>query len=130
MSELTPLTDEALNTLRGDFAQSGTNRLAMNAVTAAGIDKVARNYDRARLMQRRFSTIVDNGEATHQDRSGRCWLFSSLNVARFVAKKNMNLKEFEFSQNYGCTTTSWSASTTSLRMWPLWWLPESLPTPA
>ena len=24
MSELTPLTDEALNTLRGDFAQSGT----------------------------------------------------------------------------------------------------------
>ena len=100
MSELTPLTGEALNTLRGDFAQSGTNRLAMNAVTAAGIDKVARNYDRARLMQRRFSTIVDNGEATHQDRSGRCWLFSSLNVARFVAKKNMNLKEFEFSQNY------------------------------
>lgn len=100
MSELTPLTDEALNTLRGDFAQSGTNRLAMNAVTAAGIDKVARNYDRARLMQRRFSTIVDNGEATHQDRSGRCWLFSSLNVARFVAKKNMNLEQFEFSQNY------------------------------
>ena len=34
MSELTPLTGEALNTLRGDFAQSGTNRLAMNAVTA------------------------------------------------------------------------------------------------
>ena len=130
MSELTPLTDEALNTLRGDFAQSGTNRLAMNAVTAAGIDKVARNYDRARLMQRRFSTIVDNGEATHQDRSGRCWLFSSLNVARFVAKKNMNLKEFEFSRTTRCTTTSWSASTTSLRMWPLWWLPESLPTPA
>ena len=100
MSELTPLTGEALNTLRGDFAQSGTNRLAMNAVTAAGIDKVARNYDRARLMQRRFSTTVDNGEATHQDRSGRCWLFSSLNVARFVAKRSMNLKEFEFSQNY------------------------------
>ena len=47
-----------------------------------------------------FSTIVDNGEATHQDRSGRCWLFSSLNVARFVAKKNMNLEQFEFSQNY------------------------------
>ena len=59
-----------------------TNRMAMNAVTAAGINKVARNYDRARLMQRRFSTIVDNGTATHQDRSGRCWLFSSLNVAR------------------------------------------------
>ena len=93
MSELTPLTGEALNTLRSEFDADGTSRLAMNAVTAAGIDKVARNYDRARLLQRRFSTTVDNGEATHQDRSGRCWLFSSLNVARFIAKKNMNLKD-------------------------------------
>ena len=100
MTDITPLSADALATLVEDFEASDHNRMAMNAVTAAGINKVARNYDRARLMQRRFSTIVDNGTATHQDRSGRCWLFSSLNVARFVAKKNMNLKEFEFSQNY------------------------------
>ena len=100
MTDITPLSADALATLAEDFEASDHNRMAMNAVTAAGINKVARNYDRARLMQRRFSTIVDNGAATHQDRSGRCWLFSSLNVARFVAKKNMGLKEFEFSQNY------------------------------
>ena len=100
MTDITPLSADALATLVEDFEASDHNRMAMNAVTAAGINKVARNYDRARLMQRRFSTIVDNGTATHQDRSGRCWLFSSLNVARFVAKKNMGLKEFEFSQNY------------------------------
>ncbi|KAB8292693.1 C1 family peptidase [Bifidobacterium avesanii] len=95
-----PLSQEALTGLRQDFESKETNRLAMNAVTAAGIEKVARNYDRARLLQRRFSVTVDNGEVTSQERSGRCWLFSSLNVARFVAKKNLNLKEFEFSQNY------------------------------
>ncbi|NEG54993.1 C1 family peptidase [Bifidobacterium platyrrhinorum] len=100
MTTLQPLNGDALNALREEFDADGTNRMAMNAVTAAGIDTVAKNYDRARLLQRRFSTVVDNGEATHQDRSGRCWLFSSLNVARFVAKKNLNLKEFEFSQNY------------------------------
>ena len=100
MTEITKLSVEDLQSLRDSFTADETNRIAMNAVTAAGIDKVAKNYDRARLLQRRFSTIVDNGEATHQDRSGRCWLFSSLNVARFVAKKNMGLKEFEFSQNY------------------------------
>ena len=100
MTDITPLSADALATLVEDFEASDHNRMAMNAVTAAGINKVARNYARARLMQRRFSTIVDNGTATHQDRSGRCWLFSSLNVARFVAKKNMGLKEFEFSQNY------------------------------
>ena len=100
MTEITKLSVEDLQSLRDSFTADETNRIAMNAVTAAGIDKVAKNYDRARLLQRRFSTIVDNGEATHQDRSGRCWLFSSLNVARFVAKKNMDLEHFEFSQNY------------------------------
>ena len=100
MTEITKLSVEDLQSLRDSFTADETNRIAMNAVTAAGIDKVAKNYDRARLLQRRFSTIVDNGEATHQDRSGRCWLFSSVNVARFVAKKNMNLEQFEFSQNY------------------------------
>ena len=100
MTEITKLSVEDLQSLRDSFTADETNRITMNAVTAAGIDKVAKNYDRARLLQRRFSTIVDNGEATHQDRSGRCWLFSSLNVARFVAKKNMNLEQFEFSQNY------------------------------
>ena len=100
MSEITPLNNEDVNDLRKQFDANPTHRLAMNAVTAAGIEKVARNYDRARLLQRRFSVSLDNGEATHQDRSGRCWLFSSLNVARFVAKKNLGLKEFEFSQNY------------------------------
>ena len=100
MAEITPLNAEALAGLRDGFEASAANRMAMNAVTAAGVAKVARNYDRARLLQRRFSTVIDNGDATHQDRSGRCWLFSSLNVARFVAKKNLGLKEFEFSQNY------------------------------
>nr|WP_039171156.1 C1 family peptidase [Bifidobacterium pseudolongum] len=100
LPQLKPLSANRLDTLRHDFDANKSNRMAMNAVTTAGINNVARNYDRARLLQRRFSTVVDNGEATHQDHSGRCWLFSSLNVARFVAKKNMNLKEFEFSQNY------------------------------
>ncbi|WP_270417011.1 C1 family peptidase [Bifidobacterium pseudolongum] len=100
LPQLKPLSANQLDTLRHDFDANKSNRMAMNAVTTAGINNVARNYDRARLLQRRFSTVVDNGEATHQDHSGRCWLFSSLNVARFVAKKNMNLKEFEFSQNY------------------------------
>ena len=64
MTDITPLSADALATLVEDFEASDHNRMAMNAVTAAGINKVARNYDRARLMQRRFSTIVDNGTAT------------------------------------------------------------------
>ena len=94
------LQTSTLNELRDSFEARPEHRLAMNAVTSAGLSKVSRNYERARLLQRRFSSSLDNGEVTHQDRSGRCWLFSSLNVARFIAKKNLGLKEFEFSQNY------------------------------
>ncbi len=67
MTDITPLSGDELNKLVDDFEASEHNRMAMNAVTAAGIDKVARNYDHARLMQRRFSTVVDNGTVTHQD---------------------------------------------------------------
>lgn len=100
MTEITPLNSERLDQLREGFDVSRPNRMAMNAVTTSGINPVAHNYDRARTLQRRFSVTVDNGEVTNQNRSGRCWLFSSLNVARFVAKKSLNLEKFEFSQNY------------------------------
>ena len=95
-----PLDPQTLQTLNDDFAANPANRIAMNAVTASGIDKVALNYDRSRLLQRRFSISIDNGEATSQERSGRCWLFSSLNVARYTAKQSLGIEKFELSQNY------------------------------
>lgn len=98
--DMKPLSGERLDQLQERFEAKPVNTLAMNAVTTSGINPVARNYDRARRLQRRFSVSVDNGEVTNQNRSGRCWLFSSLNVARFEAKKNLNLDSFEFSQNY------------------------------
>ncbi|KFJ05214.1 C1 family peptidase [Bifidobacterium subtile] len=100
MTEIKPLNETRLEELREGFESGASNRLAMNAVTTSGIDKVARNYDRSRLLQRHFSVTVDNGEVTNQNRSGRCWLFSSLNAARFIAKKSMDMDQFELSQNY------------------------------
>lgn len=108
-AQLNPLSASTLQQLQGAFNQREENRLAMNAVTSSGIEAVAHNYDRSRMLQHRFSVSIDNGEVTTQARSGRCWLFSSLNVARFVARKALNIDtkspsnpagDFEFSQNY------------------------------
>ncbi|MCI1935407.1 MAG: C1 family peptidase [Bifidobacteriaceae bacterium] len=99
-SELKSLDAQALKNLEDSFDSSPSNRLALNAVTANGIAKTALNFDKARYLQRRFSVTVDNGKVTSQAHSGRCWLFSSLNVARFIAKKNLGIKDFEFSQSY------------------------------
>ncbi|PXY81394.1 C1 family peptidase [Bifidobacterium asteroides] len=108
-SVLTPLDQTRLEGLRSAFDGREANHVAMNAVTQVGIDEVAHNYNRSRLLQHRFSVSIDNGTVTSQAHSGRCWLFSSLNVARFVARKALNIDgestanpmgDFELSQNY------------------------------
>ncbi|MBH9980116.1 MULTISPECIES: C1 family peptidase [Bifidobacterium] len=108
-SALTPLDQTRLKDLCTAFDEREANHAAMNAVTQVGIDEVAHNYDRSRLLQHRFSVSIDNGTVTSQAHSGRCWLFSSLNVARFVARKALNIDDestanpmgdFELSQNY------------------------------
>ncbi|PKV09018.1 C1 family peptidase [Bifidobacterium asteroides] len=108
-SVLTPLDQTRLEGLRTAFDEREANHVAMNAVTQVGIDEVAHNYNRSRLLQHRFSVSIDNGTVTSQAHSGRCWLFSSLNVARFVARRALNIDgestanpmgDFELSQNY------------------------------
>lgn len=37
---------------------------------------------------------------TNQKASGRCWIFSCLNVMRLPLMKKLNIEEFEFSQSY------------------------------
>ncbi len=75
-------------------------RLALNAVTRSGIDESA--LDRAKVIATPtvVSNRLDNWSATSQKKSGRCWLFSSLNLLRATARKNLGVKDFEFSQNY------------------------------
>lgn len=94
------LNQSILSTMNSQFIADPKNRMAMDAVTKNGIDATACNYNAARRLQHQFSITIDDGTVTNQKRSGRCWLFSSLNVARSLAKKNLNLDEFEFSQAY------------------------------
>uniref|UniRef100_A0A8C5CB56 Bleomycin hydrolase n=1 Tax=Gadus morhua TaxID=8049 RepID=A0A8C5CB56_GADMO len=46
-------------------------------------------------------TIPTEGKpVTNQKNSGRCWIFSCLNVMRLPFMKKFNIEEFEFSQSY------------------------------
>ncbi|XP_019401328.1 PREDICTED: bleomycin hydrolase isoform X1 [Crocodylus porosus] len=46
------------------------------------------------------SVPVEGKPVTNQKTSGRCWIFSCLNVMRLPFMKKFNLEEFEFSQAY------------------------------
>ena len=94
------LSADYIASLRRDFDTQPRNRLAQNAVTQSAVDDVALNRAIVISTDHTFSHLLDDWAVTHQKKSGRCWMFAGLNLFRVGAMKKMNLKEFEFSQNY------------------------------
>ena len=94
------LTADRLDQLQAAFEDHPTARMMRNAVTQAGVDEVALDRDIISSTDHTFSHLLDDWAVTNQKRSGRCWMFAGLNLFRPAAMKSMNLKSFEFSQNY------------------------------
>ena len=94
------LTPETLDELRSSFKASPSNRLMQNVVAQRDVNEIA--LDRAIVTEatHTFSTVLDDWKATNQAKSGRCWLFAGLNLFRPETMKALNVKQFEFSQNY------------------------------
>ncbi len=84
--------------LRKKFAADPSNRVAQNAVTNVQLPDLTLNRDLVQDIDDSFSTKLDEWKVTAQMKSGRCWLFATLNLFRVGAMKKMNLKNFEFSQ--------------------------------
>lgn len=82
------------------FAASPINRLMQNAVTESPITKVAMDRSIAVGIDKTVSHRLDDWKVTNQKKSGRCWLFSGLNSLRYAAAKQLNVQDFEFSQNW------------------------------
>ncbi|MFY9916033.1 MAG: C1 family peptidase [Nocardioidaceae bacterium] len=102
---MTRNTNRALNTddlerFTKQFESNAAYRLAQNAVTTTSLEDVALDRSVVNQMATSMSTLLDDWEATNQKQSGRCWLFAGLNLLRAGAAKAMDIKDFEFSQNY------------------------------
>lgn len=94
------LSRENLEAFSRSFDENPANRIAMNAVTKNGINNAAVNPYAKAEYQHSYNIYVDAGEITNQKKSGRCWMFASLNVFRLQVIKKLNLKNMELSQNY------------------------------
>jgi len=75
-------------------------RARMNAVSNNDIKKLGLNLETFQNLDHHFAYRIKTGEVTNQKSSGRCWIFTSLNVLRPTVMKKHNMKEFDFSQNY------------------------------
>lgn len=94
------ITVQALDAAAKKFAAERANVIAKNAVTSKGLSAVAKNPEAAAKNTTVFDIEVKQGERTDQKRSGRCWMFASLNTMRARVIKKYDLKNFEFSQAY------------------------------
>ena len=92
------VTEAQIGEYRKSFDSDPSAAIAQNAVSNADLSTLALRRDLVQNMDFSFSTKLDDWSATNQRRSGRCWLFATLNLFRVGAMKKMNVKSFEFSQ--------------------------------
>ena len=100
MDEKTCITPTDLADAREAFAESPLCSVAKNAVSSVGIRAAARVPEAVAANSLDFDLEVSQGKRCDQQRSGRCWMFASLNTMRYRTIKKYNLKTFELSQAY------------------------------
>lgn len=100
MDEMRSVTADDLAIAREAFLGDRANVVAKNATTSMGLRRAARVPEGVAANALQFDVEVKQGERTNQERSGRCWMFASLNTMRYRTIKKFNLKTFELSQAY------------------------------
>ena len=71
-----------------------------NAIAANSIDNLAQNRNNAAELDTYFSVETPKQSITDQKSSGRCWMFSGMNVLRANFAKRTDSLRVEFSQAY------------------------------
>lgn len=94
------ITPEMMKEISKGYEGSASDKALRNALNATSISVLAENAANAAMIDTHFSDRVRTKGITNQQSSGRCWLFSGLNVLRAKMIDQHDLGEFTFSQNY------------------------------
>ena len=94
------ISAEMLSEISKGYAGDADDRAIRNALAGSSIATLAVNADNAAMIDTHFSDRVKTKGITDQQSSGRCWLFTGLNVLRAKMIDKYELPGMEFSQNY------------------------------
>ena len=89
-----------MDQIRSGFKKDAYTKAMQNALSSNDISKLAWNRENVGTTDQLFTYRVDVSGITDQKSSGRCWMFSSLNLFRPAVMKKYNIAEFEFSESY------------------------------
>ena len=92
---------DMLREMREAQAAQPANRAIANAMATNSIDNLARNFKTQGMVDTYFNVETPAQSIHNQKSSGRCWMFSGLNVLRSqFARKHKDTLTVEFSQDY------------------------------
>ena len=94
------ISSEMLNQIKQSYQATPTDKAIRNALGGTSINTLALNQENQADFDTHFSNKVLSKGITDQRSSGRCWLFTGLNVLRSQMIAKYGLDEMEFSQNY------------------------------
>ena len=94
------ISSDMLSRLKQKGELTATERALRNGLASNDIRTFAVNSDNLGEQYTYFSNSVPSKGITDQKSSGRCWLFTGLNVLRSKVINHRNLNELEFSQVY------------------------------
>ena len=94
------ISADMLEDLKGAYEGNATDKALHNALNAAPMNVLAASADKLAMIDTHFSDEVKTKGRTNQLSSGRCWLFTGLNVLRARMIQKHDLGAFTFSQNY------------------------------
>lgn len=94
------ISADMLKQIQGTYKHTAADKAIHNAMAGTSLGVLARNQGSLANFDANFSDKVVSAGITNQKQSGRCWLFTGLNVLRAQMIAKYGLKEMEFSQNY------------------------------
>lgn len=94
------ISKEMLGRLKASYGKDAGNKAIRNALAGNSIDVLAVNAENIGKLDNNFSHRVKSKGITDQKRSGRCWLFTGLNVLRSQMMAKNDLQELKLSHNY------------------------------
>lgn len=94
------ISADMLKQIQGTYKHTAADKAIHNAMAGTSLGVLARNQESLANFDANFSDKVVSAGITNQKQSGRCWLFTGLNVLRAQMIVKYGLKEMEFSQNY------------------------------
>lgn len=94
------ITQDMLNQIKSSYKHTPADKAIYNAMAETSIAILAKNHENLANFDTNFTNKVVSHGITDQQQSGRCWLFTGLNVLRAQMMAKYGLEEMEFSQNY------------------------------